>query len=99
MEEWKQRARQLKADTYALYLAYRDPRVPWYARLVAAGVLAYALSPIDLIPDFVPVLGQLDDALLVAAALAYVLRRAGRDVVEELWRGSPAGLASILRLV
>jgi uncharacterized membrane protein YkvA (DUF1232 family) len=54
--------------------------------------------PVDLVPDFVPVLGQLDDALLVAAAVAYVVRRAGRDVVEELWPGSPAGLAAVLRL-
>jgi uncharacterized membrane protein YkvA (DUF1232 family) len=54
--------------------------------------------PVDLVPDFVPVLGQLDDALLVAAALAYVVRRAGRDVVEELWPGSQAGLAAVLRL-
>jgi uncharacterized membrane protein YkvA (DUF1232 family) len=54
--------------------------------------------PVDLVPDFVPVLGQLDDALLVATALAYVVRRAGRDVVEELWPGSEAGLAALLRL-
>ena len=73
--------------------------MPRRAKLVLGLLLPYLALPVDLIPDFVPVLGQLDDALLVAAALAYVLRRAGRDVVEELWRGSPAGLASILRLV
>jgi uncharacterized membrane protein YkvA (DUF1232 family) len=50
METWKQRARQLKAETYALYLAYRDPRTPWPARIVAAIVVGYAFSPIDLIP-------------------------------------------------
>jgi len=65
METWKQRARQLKAETYALYLAYRDPRTPWPARIVAAVVVGYAFSPIDLIPDFIPVLGYLDDLVLV----------------------------------
>ncbi len=65
METWKQRARQLKAETYALYLAYRDPRTPWPARIVAAIVVGYAFSPIDLIPDFIPVLGYLDDLVLV----------------------------------
>ena len=61
-------------------------------------LLPYLASPIDLIPDFIPVLGHLDDAVLVAAALAYVIRRSGREVVEELWAGSPAGLRAILRL-
>jgi len=57
LEGWKRRARQLKRETYAIYLAYRDPRTPWYARLFAICVVGYAFSPIDLIPDFVPVLG------------------------------------------
>jgi uncharacterized membrane protein YkvA (DUF1232 family) len=61
-------------------------------------LLPYLASPIDLIPDFIPVLGHLDDAALVAAALAYVVRRSGREVVEELWPGSAAGLRAILRL-
>jgi uncharacterized membrane protein YkvA (DUF1232 family) len=56
---------EIKRDVLALYLAARDPRVPWYAKSVAAGVAAYALSPIDLIPDFVPVLGYLDDVIIV----------------------------------
>ena len=60
----KQRARHLKAETFALYLAARDPRTPWYAKLLVAGIVAYAFSPIDLIPDFVPVLGYLDDLIL-----------------------------------
>jgi len=57
IERWKRRARQFKLETYALYLAYKDPRVPWYAKVFAACVVGYALSPIDLIPDFIPVLG------------------------------------------
>lgn len=62
---WRQKVRQLKTETYALYLAYRDPRTPWYARLFAMVVVGYAFSPLDLIPDFIPVLGLLDDLLLV----------------------------------
>ena len=61
-------------------------------------LLPYLASPIDLIPDFVPVLGHLDDAALIAVALAYVIRRAGRDAVEELWPGSERGLAAVLSL-
>ena len=59
---------------YALYLAGRDPRVPWYARALAAGVVAYAFSPIDLIPDFIPVLGYLDDLILVPLGILLALR-------------------------
>jgi uncharacterized membrane protein YkvA (DUF1232 family) len=59
---------------YALYVAYRDPRVPWYARLVAALVVAYAFSPLDLIPDVVPVLGYLDDMILLPLGIALALR-------------------------
>jgi uncharacterized membrane protein YkvA (DUF1232 family) len=62
---WRERARQLKREAKALYLACRDPRTPWYAKALGAAVLAYALSPIDLIPDFIPVLGLLDDLILV----------------------------------
>jgi uncharacterized membrane protein YkvA (DUF1232 family) len=72
-----------------------DPRVPRRAKVVLALTLPYLASPIDLIPDFVPVLGQLDDALVVALVAAYVVRAAGRDVVEELWPGTPAGLRAL----
>lgn len=80
---WKHRARQLKLETYAIYLAYRDPRVPWYARLLAACVVAYAFSPIDLIPDPIPVLGYLDDLVLVPLGLALVLKMIPPDVMAE----------------
>ena len=71
---WRAWARRLKRETYTLYLAYRDPRVPWYARVVAACVVAYAFSPIDLIPDFIPVLGYLDDLVLVPLGIALAIR-------------------------
>ncbi len=62
---WKTRARAFKIEAHALFLACRDPRVPWYAKLLAGCVVAYALSPIDLIPDFIPILGYADDLVLV----------------------------------
>ena len=83
METWKQRARQLKAETYALYLAYRDPRTPWYARIYAAVVVGYAFSPIDLIPDFIPVLGYLDDLVLVPLGIWLALKLIPPEVMAE----------------
>lgn len=65
VEQWRQKARQLKLEVYALYFACRDPRTPWYAKALAAVVVAYAFSPIDLIPDPIPVLGHLDDFVLI----------------------------------
>jgi uncharacterized membrane protein YkvA (DUF1232 family) len=65
MENFKKTLRALKSELAALYLAYRDPRTPWYARVAAILVIAYALSPIDLIPDFIPVLGYLDDLVIL----------------------------------
>ncbi|HMO59406.1 MAG TPA: YkvA family protein [Roseiflexaceae bacterium] len=79
----QQRARDLKRETYALYLAYRDPRTPWYARIVVACVVAYALSPIDLIPDFMPILGYLDDLVLLPLGIALALRLIPADVMRE----------------
>ncbi len=74
VDRWKKQAGELKLQTYALYLAYRDPRTPWYAKAWAGLVVAYAFSPIDLIPDFIPVLGYLDDLLLVPLGIALALR-------------------------
>jgi uncharacterized membrane protein YkvA (DUF1232 family) len=76
----------------------RDKRVPRSAKALLAVVVPYLLSPIDLIPDFIPVLGQLDDALIIAAVFGYVARRAGRNVIEELWPGSERGLRVVLSL-
>jgi uncharacterized membrane protein YkvA (DUF1232 family) len=76
----------------------RDPRVPRRAKVAIALAVPYLASPVDLVPDFVPVLGHLDDALLVALVLRYVARQAGRPVVEELWPGSEGGLRVVLGL-
>jgi len=83
VESWKQRARKLKVETYAIYLAYRDPRVPWYARVFAACVVGYAFSPIDLVPDPIPVLGYLDDLVLVPLGIALALKMIPPEVMAE----------------
>jgi uncharacterized membrane protein YkvA (DUF1232 family) len=80
---WQARARELKVQVHALLLACRDPRTPWYAKALAALVAAYALSPIDLIPDFIPVLGQLDDLLLVPLGIALAVRLIPREVLAD----------------
>ena len=82
--EWKRWAGRLKSETHALYLAYRDPRVPWYAKLFAALVVGYAFSPIDLIPDSIPVLGYLDDLILVPLGVALAVRMIPEDVLSEI---------------
>ncbi|MCE7989024.1 MAG: DUF1232 domain-containing protein [Caldilinea sp. CFX5] len=74
VSNWRAWARRVKRDVFALYLACRDPRTPWVARLVAAGVVAYAFSPIDLIPDFIPILGYLDDLILVPLGILLAIR-------------------------
>ncbi|MFC0676468.1 YkvA family protein [Lysobacter korlensis] len=74
LDRLRERARALKRQTLTVYFVARDPRLPWPVRLVALAVAAYALSPIDLIPDFIPVLGLLDDIVLIPLGLALVLR-------------------------
>ncbi len=83
IELWKARARQLKREVHALYLACRDPRCPWYAKAAAAAVVAYALSPIDLIPDPIPVLGYLDDLVLVPLGIWLAIRLVPAAVMDD----------------
>ena len=83
LDRWRQLARRLKLDIAALYLAYRDPRVPWPAKLFTALVVGYALSPIDLIPDMIPVLGYLDDLILVPLGIYLALRMIPPPVLAE----------------
>ncbi|MBY5325334.1 YkvA family protein [Rhizobium leguminosarum] len=77
-------AKSLKRDIVALWLAVRDPRVPWHAKAVAGAVAAYALSPIDLIPDFIPILGYLDDLLIVPLGIMLAIRLVPAEVMNEL---------------
>jgi len=83
LETWQAQAAKLKVETYALYLAYRDPRVPLHARIFAALVVGYAFSPIDLIPDFIPVLGYLDDLLLIPLGVKLTLTMIPAEVMAE----------------
>jgi uncharacterized membrane protein YkvA (DUF1232 family) len=83
IDKIRQRARQLKRDTYALYLACRDPRTPWFAKAIAGVIVAYALSPVDLIPDFIPILGYLDDLVIVPAGLALAIKLIPPSVMME----------------
>ena len=82
-DQLRQWARQLKRDTLALYLACRDPRTPWFAKVFAGAIVAYALSPIDLIPDFIPVLGYLDDLIIVPVGLMIAIRMIPTSVMED----------------
>jgi uncharacterized membrane protein YkvA (DUF1232 family) len=87
LKDW---ARSLKRDVTALWLAARDPRVPWAAKAVAGAVAAYALSPIDLIPDFIPVLGYLDDLLIVPLGIALAVRLIPAETLADLRRQAEA---------
>jgi len=81
IHKWKGKAESLKTETYAIYLAYRHPQTPWYAKVFAGLVAAYAFSPIDLIPDFIPVLGYLDDLILVPLGIRLALRMIPPEVM------------------
>jgi len=83
LEHWRHKARELRTETHALYLAYKDPRVPWYAKVLLAVVVGYAFSPIDLIPDFIPILGYLDDLVLVPAGVALALKMVPKAILDE----------------
>lgn len=81
MERKKQN--NLKLIPYSLYLAYKDPRVHWYAKVFIAIIVGYALSPIDLIPDFIPVLGYLDDLIIIPAGISLSLKMIPKEVLKE----------------
>lgn len=83
LNELKQRARQLKTETLALYFAARHPSTPWYAKVLVAVIVAYALSPIDLIPDFIPILGYLDDLILIPMGIYLAIKIIPTPVLQQ----------------
>jgi uncharacterized membrane protein YkvA (DUF1232 family) len=83
LEKWKEKAKALKQEIHALYLCCKDPRTPWYAKALAGFIVAYALSPIDLIPDFIPVLGYLDELILLPVGIATVRKMIPSVVLDE----------------
>ncbi len=82
-ERLKTSAKRLKAQVCVLYYAARHPRTPWYAKLVILAVVAYALSPVDLIPDFIPILGYLDDLVILPLGIALALSLIPKDIIDE----------------
>ena len=106
-ESWRSKARQLKLEVYALYLAYKDPRTPWYAKLAAAAVAGYAFSPIDLIPDPIPILGYLDDLVILPLGVLLALKWIPPAVMadcrllakEAFDRGKPVSYAAAIGIV
>jgi len=104
---WKRHARLVKVEVYALYLAYQDPRVPWYAKALAACVVGYAFSPIDLIPDPIPIVGHLDDLVLIPLGVLAVRRMIPVTVMAEcrerahavMQQGTPVSRAAAVVIV
>jgi uncharacterized membrane protein YkvA (DUF1232 family) len=92
IKSWKTKAKQLRTEIVALYLASKHPGTPWYAKVLAALIIGYALSPIDLIPDFIPVVGYLDDLIIVPAGIALLIKIIPRDVLEECRAKAQSGL-------
>ena len=83
MDSLRRQAESLKSDAYLLYLAWRHPGTPWYARLLLVGILAYAISPVELLPDFIPVIGLLDDIVVVRLGMALALRLIPPEIMAE----------------
>jgi uncharacterized membrane protein YkvA (DUF1232 family) len=83
IKSWKTKSKRLKSEVYALYLASKDPRTPWYAKILAALIMSYALSPIDLIPDFIPIAGYVDDLILIPLGIALLIKIIPKDILEE----------------
>ena len=83
LQQLKTKAKEIKRELTALYLAYRHPEVPWYAKLFAAIVIGYALSPIDLIPDFIPILGYIDDLILIPIGIKIAVKMIPNHIMIE----------------
>lgn len=97
VDKLKRKASELKLEIFALYLAVRDPRTPWYAKAVATVTIAYALSPIDLIPDFLPILGYLDDYILLPLGIVLALKMIPSAVMVECRARAATGSHSLPR--
>jgi len=83
MEKIKQRVKQLRNETYTLYIACKDPRVPLHVKILISLIVGYVFSPIDLIPDFIPILGQVDDLILIPLGIAIVRKMIPQAILDE----------------
>ena len=90
--KWKEKAKKLKQEIYTLYLAYKDPRVPWYGKIFIIITVGYAISSIDLIPDFIPIIGYLDDLILLPLGILLSIKMIPKEVMEECRRESVKGI-------
>lgn len=82
-KELKEKTKSIETDIYALYKAYRDPRVPWYVKIIILFLLGYFISPIDLIPDFIPVIGYIDDILIISLTLYLIIKLIPAEVFQD----------------
>ena len=89
---WKEKVKKLKQEIYALYLAYKDPRVSWYAKIFIVILVGYVISPIDLIPDFIPIIGYLDDLIILSLGIVLAIKMIPREVMEECRKESAKGI-------
>ncbi len=80
---FKQKIKNLKREVYVLYLTSKDPRVPWYVKALIVFTIGYAICPIDLIPDFIPILGQIDDLVIIPALIALIVKLVPKNILEE----------------
>lgn len=83
MVNWKEKAKQLRNEITVLYRASKDPRLPWYAKALMVVIIGYAMSPIDLIPDFIPVIGQVDDLILIPLGIYILLKIVPKEIIDE----------------
>lgn len=83
VKELKEKTKNIETDIYALYKAYRDPRVPWYVKLIILFLLGYFISPIDIIPDFIPVVGYIDDILIISLTIYLIIKLIPSEVFED----------------
>ena len=90
--KWKEKAKKLKQEIYTLYLAYKDPRVPWYGKIFIIITVGYAISSIDLIPDFIPIIGYLDDLILLPLGILLSIKMIPKEVMKECRRESVKGI-------
>jgi uncharacterized membrane protein YkvA (DUF1232 family) len=82
-KELKEKTKNIETDIYALYKAYRDPRVPWYVKIIILFLLGYFISPIDLIPDFIPVIGYIDDILIISLTIYLIIKLIPTEVFQD----------------
>lgn len=82
-KEFKEKTKSIETDIYALYKAYRDPRVPWYVKIIILFLLGYFISPIDLIPDFIPVIGYIDDILIISLTIYLIIKLIPAEVFQD----------------